>query len=64
MTVMGLSHETVIGIAKLVGLLSMVALLVGVCLYIFWPGNRARFGRAKRSILNAKDRPANEDEPR
>lgn len=56
----GLSYETIVGITKLIGL---VALLIGVFFYIFWPGNRARFRRAKRSILNNKDSPSSEDEP-
>lgn len=60
---MGLSYETVVYIARLAGLICIIALIIGVCIYVFWPGNRSRFRRAKRSILNDKDRPADEDEP-
>lgn len=61
---LGLSHETVVLIARLVGLACMIALFIGVLVYIFWPGNRRRFRRAKRSVLEDEDSRLENDEPR
>lgn len=61
---LGLSHETVVVITRLVGLVCLIALFAGVLVYIFWPGNRRRFRRAKRSVLDDKDSRPDEDKPR
>ena len=54
---MGLSHETIVAIAKSFGLFYLIALSIGICVYAFWPRNRARFTHAKRSILEDEDEP-------
>jgi cytochrome c oxidase cbb3-type subunit 4 len=57
-----MSHETVVGIVQMIALLSMIALFIGVVIYVFRPGNSARFDRAKRSILkNRKNEPRDDE---
>lgn len=46
------SHETLTIFAQSWGLLYLALLALGVLIYTFWPRNRARFDRAKNSILN------------
>ena len=54
---MGLDHQSVVGFAKSWGLFYLIALAIGVLVYALWPSNRARFDRAKKSILDKDDRP-------
>jgi cytochrome c oxidase cbb3-type subunit 4 len=54
---MTFDHETVVAFSKSWGLLYLLALVAGVVVYTFWPRNRARFERAKNSILDGDDRP-------
>ncbi len=54
---MGLSHDTVVGFAKSFGLFYLIALSIGICVYVFWPRNRDRFRRAKHSIMDDEDGP-------
>jgi cytochrome c oxidase cbb3-type subunit 4 len=56
---MGFDHQTVVGFAKSWGLFYLIALSVGVLIYVFWPSNRRRFDRAKKSIFDHDDRPGN-----
>ncbi len=56
---MGLDHQTIVAFAKSWGLIYLIALSVGVLIYVFWPSNRKRFDRAKTSILDHNDRPGN-----
>ena len=61
---MGLSHDTVVGIAKSFGLFYLIVLSIGICVYAFWPRNRDRFRHAKCSILDDEDGPlSREDRP-
>ena len=55
---MELGHETLVVFARSWGLFYLMALAAGVLVYTFWPANRARFDRAKHSILDDDDRPA------
>jgi cytochrome c oxidase cbb3-type subunit 4 len=58
---MELAHDTLAAFAKSWGLFYLIGLALAVLVYAFWPGNRARFERARRSILEDDDRP--EDRP-
>ncbi len=51
------SHETLTVFAQSWGLLYLALLALGVLLYTFWPNNRARFDRAKNSIMNDETGP-------
>lgn len=61
---MGLSHESAVGIAKSFGLFYLIAMFIGVCVYAFWPRNRDRFDRAKHSILDDEDGPLEQEDRR
>ena len=61
---MGLSHDTVVAIAKSFGLFYLIALSIGICIYAFRPRNHNRFERAKNSIFDDEDGPLSEEEPR
>ena len=49
---MDIDHQSVVAFAKSWGLFYLIALSVGVLVYVFWPSNRKRFDRAKKSILD------------
>ena len=59
---MDLDHNSIVAFAKSWGLFYLIALCVGVLVYVFWPSNRKRFDRAKRSILDKNDRPGGPDD--
>ncbi|MCT8997553.1 cbb3-type cytochrome c oxidase subunit 3 [Chelativorans intermedius] len=52
---MDLDHQSLVAFAKSWGLFYLIALSAGVLVYTFWPANKARFARAKKSILLDKD---------
>ncbi len=52
-----MSYETAAELAKGWGLFYLIGLSIGVLVYTFWPSNRKRFDRAKKSILDRDDRP-------
>ena len=54
---MDVDHQSLVAFAKSWGLFYLLALAVGVLIYALWPSNRARFDRAKKSILDKDDRP-------
>ncbi|MEQ1953347.1 cbb3-type cytochrome c oxidase subunit 3 [Mesorhizobium sp. CN2-181] len=54
---MELGHESIVGFAKSWGLFYLLALAAAVLIYTFWPSNKKRFDRAKKSILDKDDRP-------
>lgn len=49
-----MAYEDVKTYAAMAGLLIFIALFIGVLVYAFWPGNKARFEQA-RSIPLEKD---------
>lgn len=59
---MGLSHDTVVAIAKSFGLFYLIALSIGICIYAFWPRNHKRFQHAKHAILDESDMPLSEED--
>jgi cytochrome c oxidase cbb3-type subunit 4 len=51
---MTLTYEDVRAVTAMLGLLLFVGLFAGVLIYVFWPGNRARFHHAS-SVPLEKD---------
>lgn len=54
---MDFDHETLVAFSKSWGLFYLIAFMIAVLVYAFWPSNRKRFDRAKKSILDKDDRP-------
>ncbi|MDN2566303.1 cbb3-type cytochrome c oxidase subunit 3 [Aquibium sp. A9E412] len=54
---MDFDHETLVAFAKSWGLFYLIAFAVGVLVYTFWPSNRKKFRRAKKSIFDGDDKP-------
>nr|WP_116652305.1 cbb3-type cytochrome c oxidase subunit 3 [Pelagibacterium sediminicola] len=51
-------HETLVGLAKSFGLFYLIAMAIAVLIYVFWPGNKKKFDRAKQAPLDdGEDRP-------
>jgi len=50
-------HDAIVAFSKSWGLLYLIALAIGVVIYAYWPANRARFNRAKKSIFDKDDKP-------
>lgn len=59
---MELDHNSFVAFAKSWGLFYLIAFSIAVLIYVFWPSNRKRFDRAKKSILDEDDRPKNGQE--
>jgi cytochrome c oxidase cbb3-type subunit 4 len=49
--------DAIVAFSKSWGLFYLIALAVGVVIYAYWPANRKRFDRAKKSIFNKDDKP-------
>jgi cytochrome c oxidase cbb3-type subunit 4 len=54
---MDVEHQSVVAFAKSWGLFYLIGLAIVVLIYVFWPSNRKRFDRAKKSILDKDDKP-------
>ncbi|ODS02912.1 nitrogen fixation protein FixQ [Methyloceanibacter marginalis] len=54
---MDVDHDTLVAFAKSWGLFYLIALSLGVLIYTFWPSNRKKFERAKKSIVEQDDKP-------
>jgi cytochrome c oxidase cbb3-type subunit 4 len=54
---MDLDHDAVVAFSKSWGLFYLIAFVLAVLVYTFWPSNRKRFDRAKKSILDQDDKP-------
>ena len=54
---MGVTHDTLVWLAKSAGLFYLIGLSLIVLAYTFWPSNKKRFERAALSILDEEDRP-------
>lgn len=62
---MELGHDTLAAFAKSWGLFYLMGLFLAAVVYALWPRNRARFERARNSILeDPEDRPADRPEDR
>lgn len=49
---MTIDHDTIVAFSKSWGLFYLIAFSVCVLIYTFRPSNKARFDRAKHSILD------------
>ena len=54
---MDFEYDALVAFSKTWGLFYLIALAIGVLAYTFWPSNRKRFDRAKKSILDEDDKP-------
>ncbi len=54
---MDLDHQTVVGFAKSFGLFYLIAMSIGVLVYVYWPSNKKRFDEAAKDILAEEDAP-------
>lgn len=52
---MEIDHNTLVAFSKSWGLFYLIAFSIGVLVYTFWPSNKARFDRAKQSILDREE---------
>ena len=51
-------HDTLVGLAKSFGLFYLIAMSIAVLVYVFWPGNKKKFDKAKQAPLDdGEDRP-------
>ncbi len=51
-----MSYDAIATFAKSWGLVYLMAMFLGVCLYAFWPRNKAKFDKAARMPLEEDDR--------
>jgi cytochrome c oxidase cbb3-type subunit IV len=54
---MSFDHDFLVGFSKSFGLFYLIALSVGVLVYVYWPSNKSRFDHAAHSILRDEDKP-------
>ena len=54
---MEIDHNTLVAFSKCCGLFYLLGFFICVLIYAFWPSNRKRFDRAKKSILDQDDKP-------
>lgn len=54
-----MEHETTVWFAKSFGLFYLIAMSIGVVVYVYWPKNKTSFDSAAQSILD----PSVEDKP-
>ena len=54
---MDFDHQSLVAFAKSWGLFYLMIFFLAVVIYAFWPSNRKRFDRAKKSILDQEDKP-------
>jgi cytochrome c oxidase cbb3-type subunit 4 len=54
---MNFSHDDMLELAKVWGLLYLVAFSICVVVYTFWPSNKSRFERAETEIFDKDDTP-------
>ena len=59
---MNVEHDFLVGFSKSFGLFYLIALSIGVLVYVYWPSNKKRFDQAAHSILSDEDKPY-EDKP-
>jgi len=54
---MDIAHHTLVAFAKSFGLFYLLAMAAVALLYACWPGNRNRFDKAARDIIEDEDKP-------
>ena len=50
-------HDALVLLSKTFGLFYLIALSVGVLVYVYWPSNRKKFDHAAQAILQGEDKP-------
>jgi len=50
-------HDMLVLFSKTFGLFYLIALSVGVLVYVYWPSNRKKFDHAAQAILQGEDKP-------
>ena len=50
-------HDTLVLFSKTFGLFYLIALSLGIALYVYWPSNKRRYERAATAILHGEDKP-------
>jgi cytochrome c oxidase cbb3-type subunit 4 len=51
-----MSYEEMLALSKSWGLVYLFFIFAGVCLYAFWPRNKAKFDRAAQMPLDEDER--------
>lgn len=54
---MEITHESMLELSKVWGLLYLFAFSIAVIIYTFWPSNRAKFKKAETEIFAKDDAP-------
>jgi cytochrome c oxidase cbb3-type subunit 4 len=54
---MEIDHDTLVAIAKTVGLFLLMGGFLAAVVYAFWPSKQDKFDRAARSVLDDEDGP-------
>jgi cytochrome c oxidase cbb3-type subunit 4 len=54
---MDIEHDTLVAIAKTVGLFLLIGMFAAAVAYAFWPSKKDKFDRAARSVLDDEDGP-------
>ena len=54
---MGITHDSLVFLAQTFCLFYLIALSVGVLVYVYWPSNRRKFDDAAQAILQGEDKP-------
>jgi len=56
---MPFDHDTLVGFSKSFGLFYLIAMSVGVLIYVYWPSNKKRFDKAATDVIveDEEDRP-------
>lgn len=50
-------HSSIVAFSKSFGLFYLIALSIGVLIYVYWPSNKQRFEDAARNIIHDEDKP-------
>ncbi|PJI43487.1 cbb3-type cytochrome c oxidase subunit 3 [Ferrovibrio sp.] len=50
-------HGSIVAFSKSFGLFYLIALSIGVLIYVYWPSNKQRFEDAARNIIHDEDKP-------
>jgi cytochrome c oxidase cbb3-type subunit IV len=50
-----MTYEQLSAFAQTSGMIYFIIIFMGVCLYVFWPKNRAKFNKAARMPLENED---------
>ncbi|KAB0266848.1 cbb3-type cytochrome c oxidase subunit 3 [Microvirga brassicacearum] len=54
---MDIDHNIAVVVAKSFGLFYLIALSIGVLVYVYWPSNGKRFDDAAKNVIHDEDAP-------